>query len=99
MYFIPGKRGSGKTSQIILLSSITGMPIVTNCEESVQYIKNLAKENGFAVPDVYTERQVIEGKLRGIDYRGVFIDNAEKIIENALISYLGVDVKAATITV
>lgn len=97
MTIITGERGAGKSSELIKISEKTGYPIVVRDGFSAKYIKDLAKTMGASIPDVYTEMQLKNGRLRGTDYRGIVIDEADSIIEKALAYYLSVSVKAVSV--
>lgn len=97
MIIITGERGIGKTSELIKLSEETGYPIVARDSYNAKYIKDRAKAMGAKIPDVYTEMQVKDGKLRGTDYRGILLDDADSVIERALAYYLSGTVKAAAV--
>jgi len=97
MIIITGERGSGKTSALIGLSEETGYPIVAKNSISAKYIKDRAEAMGAKITDVYTVTQVENGKLRGIDYRGILLDDADSVIEKALAYYLSATVKVASV--
>lgn len=97
MMIITGERGTGKTSELIKFSEETGYPIVARDSSNAKYIKDRAKAMGAKIPDVYTETQVKDGKLRGIDYRGVLLDDADSVIERALAYYLSASVMAVSV--
>lgn len=97
MIIITGERGIGKTSELIKLSEGTGYPIVARDSANAKYIKDRAKVMGAKIADVYTVTQVENGKLRGIDYKGILLDNADSVIERALTYYLSATVKAASV--
>ena len=97
MIIITGERGTGKTSELIKLSEETGYPIVARDFSNAKYIKDRAKAIGAKITDVYTVTQVENGKLRGIDYAGILLDDADSVIERALAYYLSATVKAVSV--
>ena len=97
MMILTGERGAGKTSELIKFSEETGYPIVASNSSNAKYIKDRAKVMGAKIPDVYTEMQVKDGKLRGTDYRGILLDDADSVIERALAYYLSASVKVASV--
>lgn len=97
MMILTGERGTGKTSELIKFSEETGYPIVARSSSNAKYIKERAKAMGAKIPDVYTETQVKDGKLRGTDYRGILLDDADSVIERALAYYLSASVKVASV--
>lgn len=97
MIIITGERGTGKTSELIKLSEETGYPIVARGSINARYVKERAEAMGAKITDVYTVTQVENGKLRGIDYRGILLDDADSVIERALAYYLSATVKAASV--
>ena len=97
MMILTGERGTGKTSELIKFSEETGYPIIARDSINARYIKDRAKAMGAKIPDVYTEMQVKDGKLRGIDYRGILLDDADSVIERALAYYFSAPVKVASV--
>ncbi len=97
MLYICKPRGSNKTTCLCYLSDATKAPIVTHSEVQKKYIIDLAESLFLDIPDPITVNELREKKSK-INYSEVLIDNAEDIIEKALIEYLSVRPLAVTIT-
>lgn len=99
MKLINGGRSTGKTVKLIITSEMTGYPIVTSTETSVNYIKNMANEMGCKIPE-----PVSVSKIRNFKYaRGnhlfdkVLLDNMEFILSDAIKLYLDTEVVTAVL--
>lgn len=92
-------RASGKTTGLIYVSEATQYPIITFNRESINYIKEMAKDMGCLIPE-----PLCVGDLKGNASRGrrfpdnVLLDEAGVIIGDALNAYLGTNVVTATMT-
>lgn len=90
-------RQSGKTTLLIHSSFVTGYPIIVTDTSRKKIVLDQAKEQDLDIR-VYTLREW-NGNRQAIlnhTYNGVFIDEAEEVIENALEYYLGTRVIAYT---
>ena len=96
MKIISGKRRIGKTSELIITSKMTGYPIVTSNISSAENIKNMAKDMNCEIPEPITILQFNNREFKHLINR-VLIDNLEFILEEALTSYLGVEVVTAVL--
>lgn len=96
MKLISGKRASGKTSELIITSKMTGFPIVTSTISSVENIKNMAKDMNCEIPEPITISQFNNREFKHLINR-VLIDNLEFILEEALTSYIGAEVVTAVL--
>lgn len=96
MKIIFGKRGIGKTSELIITSKMTGFPIVTSTISSVENIKNMAKDMNCEIPEPITISQFNNREFKHLINR-VLIDNLEFILEEALTSYIGAEVVTAVL--
>lgn len=91
-------RASGKTTGLIYTSEATQYPIVTFNRQSIEYIKHMADDMGCIIPE----------PLCILDFRGnsarrrlpdnILLDEAGAVISDALNTYLGTNVVAATMT-
>lgn len=92
-------RASGKTTGLIYTSEATQYPIVTFNRRSIEYIKHMADDMGCIIPE----------PLCILDFRGnsasgrrlpdnILLDEAGMVISDALNTYLGTNVVAATMT-
>lgn len=88
-------RGSGKTTELIYVSSQTGYPIVCANKQSVDYVIKRAKEVGIDIPNdapmPVTVSEMRSGKKRGDSrYDNVLVDDADMFLLDALAEYLNV---------
>lgn len=99
MKIISGKRRIGKTSELIITSKMTGYPIVTSNQSSAENIKNMAKDMNCEIPEPITISQFNSREFKGYKHliNRVLVDNVEFILEEALTSYLGVEVVTAVL--
>ena len=79
MKIIAGERQSGKTTELIRISAVTGYPIVTFTCQAAEHVKRMAYEMGVKIPDpIYSgERGVsLPSKVLvdQIDYRAPSFD-------------------------
>lgn len=88
MDIIRKKRGKGKTTELIKMSSRTGIPIAY-CGQNDGYIMRLATILGHPIPE-----PVHISMVNDMGYASVYIDDADC----ALIQLLGVDIPAISIT-
>lgn len=91
---IKGRR-TGKTTQMLYTSEATGYPIVVHSRQMVSVLKNRAKQLGISIPEPITVNDL---RMGFFSPKGVLIDEADKIISDALDAYLGCHVVAATLT-
>ena len=99
MKIIFGKRGIGKTSELIITSKMTGYQIVTSSQSSAENIKNMSKDMNCEIPEPITISQFNSREFKGYKHsiNKVLIDNLEFVLEEALQSYLGVEVVTAVL--
>lgn len=90
-------RAAGKTTQLLYTSETTGYPIVTWSEESKKLLLDKAKELNLIIPEPMTV-QNWDLKHRGRNIEHVLIDDAERVISEALNQYFNCDVIAVTLT-
>lgn len=92
-------RASGKTTGLIYTSEATQYPIVTFNRQSIEYIKHMADDMGCIIPEPLC---ILD--FRGSSARGrrlpdnILLDEAGMVISDALNTYLGTNVVAATMT-
>ena len=92
-------RGTSKTTGLIYTSEATGYPIVTSSKIQACYIKDWAKDMNCIIPDPITVEELLTFKMKKINLvENVLFDNVETILEDAINSYLGVNVVCATMT-
>lgn len=100
MELIIDDRGSGKTTNLIVFSSVLEIPIVTSTRAQVDYIVYLAKKRNLQIPKPVTVEQMRNGYCRGWrGYENVLVDDAytSGLLEDALNQYLHANVKACVI--
>lgn len=97
--YINMARRSGKTTLLIHSSFVTGAPIIVIDTARKKNVLDQAKEQGLDIR-VYTIREWNENRQAILNqtYTGVFIDEAEEVIEKALEYYLGTRVIAYTVS-
>lgn len=90
MICIVGDRASGKTTELVRLSELTGIPIVVPSAFSVRDVERIADKMGAdisrPIPSSNSSR-----RLRASRYGAVYVDEAQWILEDVL----GVPVKVA----
>ena len=91
-------RQTGKTTLLIHSSFVTGAPIIVTDTAQKKFILAQAKAQDLDIR-VYTLREWSENRQLNRTYDGVFIDEAETVIEQALEYYLGTRVIAYTATI
>lgn len=78
---IIGKRGSGKTTKLIIESAETGEYIVVANGREAQEVSRMAKEMNFKIPFPLTYRELIcKNYYRG-GVKGLLLDNVERFLE------------------
>ena len=79
MKVICSERGAGKTTMLIIASSVTGIPIVTFSRQSCDRIIHQAKDMDLSIPDpmVFTD-------VRGINSYDVLVDDVDLILGEIL---------------
>lgn len=85
--FVVGERGSGKSTKMITVSSITGYPIVVDTEIHKRNLLDMAAKEGVKIPTPIVTQGL---SISGLNLDTVLIDDGERIIEDALKRLLGV---------
>lgn len=99
--FIIGERRSGKTTELIERSIVTGAPILAPSRCACQYILTAAKELGYEnlpKPITITNITKYNNNMRSIKdilEHGILIDELDITLQNL---FGGIEVKAVTIT-
>ena len=92
-------RASGKTTGLIYTSEATQYPIVTFNRISINHIKKMAEDMGCLIPEPLCIEDFRSNSARGRRLPdNVLLDEAGVAIGDALNSYLGTNVVAATMT-
>lgn len=92
-------RASEKTTGLIYASEATQYPIVTFNRQSIDYIKEMAKDMGCLIPEPLCIGDFIGDSARGRrPPDNILLDEAGMVISDALNTYLGTNVVAATMT-
>lgn len=92
-------RGKCKTTGLIYTSEVTQYPIVTFDKGSIDYIRNMAKDMGCLIPEPLCIGNFIGDSARGRKLpENILLDEAGKIIGDALNAYLRTNVVVATMT-
>lgn len=92
-----GKRGSGKTTQLIKKSSETGIYILVANRQRQRYVFEKARELGYVIPYPVTVDEYFANRFRGsyIQKDGVYIDDAEDVLQMV---FNGIPIRGMTIT-
>lgn len=99
MNLINKSRGTGKTTQLIYASAVTGFRIITPNSHMAGYIEEQAKDMGLKIPKPMSDIEYRSRKLDG-DHTPILIDEVQNLIlDEALELYFGSPVVAATMTV
>lgn len=78
-------RGEGKTTNLILDSYFTGIPIVTTTQQRKAFIEEQARFMGFSNIRVYIVNEIVKNKeLVGAKYREVYIGELQDVLEEIL---------------
>ena len=100
MKFLFKNRGTGKTVGLLFTSEATGYTIIVDSERQVEYLKSKANELGITIPEPMTSDTFRSyGHSHCSLIKGILIDEADSIIEKALIDYFsGANIVAITMT-
>ena len=88
------QRGTGKTWRLILLSEVTGYPIVTFNEVMAKAIEDQAKRMNAIIPKPVSVSKLCD---KGFDHKDILVDEASFCLEK-LFGMIGCTVHAATMT-
>lgn len=102
MRLINKSRGTGKTTQLIYASAITGFRIIAPNDAMARHIEEMAKNMGLKIPQPisYAEYRNRECFRIGSNRTPILIDEVQnQILEEALELYFKARVVAATMTV
>lgn len=95
---IIGKRGSGKTTELIKRSNKTGCYILTDSNAGARFISEAARDMVLDIPFPVTLREYLQGnKFQGSSIRrdGLLVDDADLVFQYLL---YGIPINAVTIT-
>lgn len=95
MKFINMARQSGKTTMLINAAYVNGAPILVPDEKRKMCVEEQAKSMGLKV-DVYSVREFVTSRIHASE---LYIDEAEEVIERALMQTLATSVRACTMSV
>lgn len=99
MKLINKSRGTGKTTQLIYASAITGFRIIAPNHTMAKYIEEAAKNMGLKIPKPMSDVEYRNRRYDG-DHAPVLIDELQNdILEEALELYFNSPIAAATMTV
>lgn len=100
MKFLIKKRGTGKTTGLLFTSEATGYPIIVDDKKQVETLKSKANELGITIPEPMTSDTFRgDGRSHCLSVKGILIDEADNIIEKALVDYFsGANIVAVTMT-
>lgn len=95
MKFINMARRNGKTTMLINAAYVNNAPILVPNENRKKSVKEQAESMGLKV-EVYSIREFVVSRVHAYE---LYIDDAEEIIEHALMQMLGTSVRACTMSV
>ena len=95
MKFINMARQNGKTTMLINAAYVNNASILVSSESRKHFVKDRAKSMGLKV-EVYSLHEYIMTRPH---VSGLYIDDAEEVIERALIETLRAPVRACTISI
>lgn len=95
MKFINMARQNGKTTMLINAAYVNNASILVSSESRKHFVKDRAKSMGLKVK-VYSLHEYIMTRPHVSE---LYIDDAEEVIERALIETLGAPVRACTISI
>ena len=90
------ERATGKTTGLLYTSEATGYPIVVQCISRIKQIQNMADELNIIIPEPITIEDLKSKRCQRPE--NVLIDESYSLIGDALDSYLGTHVIAATLS-
>lgn len=100
MKLINKSRGTGKTTQLIYASAITGFRIIAPNHAMAKHIEEMAKDMGFKISKPMSDVEYRNRKELWNDHTPILIDELQnEILNEALELYFGTPVIAATMTV
>ena len=100
MKLINKPRGTGKTTQLIYASAITGFRIITPNAAMAKFIAKQAKDMGLSIPTPLSDIEYRNREKFGHNHEPILIDEVQmEILTEALESYFDTPVVAATMTV
>ena len=97
MKVIKRPRGSGKTTQLIYTSEITGYPIVVFDTTRAENLKKMAEEMNCNIPEpviFHNFKHQIIGRHRD----KILIDDVDHMLEHILTEYFQMSIAAVTIS-
>lgn len=98
MKIINGERASGRTTMLIHAAYVTGARIVCPTYKRAQFVAQQAKDAGLDILEPCEALQYAEDRVHGLrQNERILIDDAEKVIEEALEAYFHTPVDAITI--
>lgn len=99
MRLINKSRGTGKTTQLIYASAITGFRIITPGHTMAKHIEKMAKDMGLKILPPMSDVEYRNRRLIG-DHTPILIDDVQnQILDEALELYFDAPVVAATMNV
>lgn len=100
MKLINKSRGTGKTTQLIYASAVTGFRIITSNRHMAKSIEEQAKKMGLKIPEPMSDVEYRNRKEIWDEPRPILIDELpNQILGEALELYFNAPVVAATMTV
>lgn len=97
MKIINKDRGSGKTTELIHASEVTGFRIITSSMFQAEYVKKLAEKYGNNIPEPMSFGEYKANKKHFHD-DGILIDECKTILDGILDEYFGCHVYAGTMS-
>ena len=92
-------RGTGKSTQLIYASAITGFRIIAPNHAMAKHVEEMAKNMGLKIPQPMSDVEYRSRRYDG-DHTPILIDDVDnEILDEALELYFNAPVAAATMTV
>lgn len=91
-------RGAGKTIRMLYASEYNNVPILCATGASKKYIMDMAKWKNINIPEPITANEVIEGRIRGKNYKDILVDDMDGVFKQMLSQY-GLNMLGGTITI
>lgn len=100
MKLINKSRGTGKTTQLIYASAVTGFRIIAPNHAMAKHIEEMAKNMGLKIPKPMSDVEYRNREGFRNDHTPILIDEVQnEILDEALELYFDAPVAAATMTV
>ena len=73
-------RGYGKTTLLVQIAAKNNLPILCAHKCNARIYETRAKELGLSIPQVFTVKDLIQGRTRGKTYKHILVDEADFVL-------------------